>query len=129
MTASTMINKLKKSAISFLVVLLWIGVWYVAALIVHKPLILPNPIETAVALLDLLCTAEFYKVVAFTLLRVLIGLVLGVVFGIAFAVVCHRFSPVKNFLSPNLRWYSESSVVVNIALTLDLTNSVLSLET
>ena len=128
MMASTMINKLKKTAISFLVALLWIGIWYVAALIVHKPLILPNPIETATALFDLLRTEEFYKVVAFTLLRVLIGLTLGVVSGIAFAIVCHRFSIVKHFLSPMISVVRSTPVASFIVLLwIILDGSVLSI--
>ena len=93
-------NKLKKTAVSLLVVVFWVGVWDVAAFLVKRPLLLPSPRATGEALITLLGTGEFYSVVLATLLRVTLGLVLGIVLGIVVAILCHRFFLVKTILSP-----------------------------
>lgn len=93
-------NKLKSAAASTLIVVLWIGVWHLAALLLNNGLFLPSPKDTASALLELMSTAKFYKVVSFTFLRVLSGLLMGVVLGILLAIFCHRFYIVKRIFSP-----------------------------
>ena len=100
MTISTMKNKLKNALQLLLIAVFWIGVWDVAALLIKKPVILPSPLDTGLALFELLATGEFYAVVLATLLRVTLGLALGIVLGIALALLCHKFSMVKTFLSP-----------------------------
>jgi len=101
MTVSTMKNKLLKGiANPLLIAAFWIGVWYIAALLVGSVLLLPTPHETLFALFELLGTLEFYKVVLFTLIRVLLGLILGVLAGVALAVLCHKLEPLKMLISP-----------------------------
>ncbi len=80
-------NFLKKSLTSLLILGFWIGVWYLAALLVDSILLLPTPHDTLLALIGLLATAEFYKVVLFTLLRVAAGLLLGVAAGVLLALL------------------------------------------
>ena len=109
-------SKLKKTAISLLVAVFWIGVWDVAAFLVKRPLILPSPRDTGVALITLLSTGEFHSVVLATLLRVTLGLVFGIVLGIAVAVLCHRFSAVKTILSPAISVIRSTPVASFIVL-------------
>ena len=100
MTTSIMKNKFFKLLITPLIAALWIGAWYLGALAIDSSSIFPYPHDTIMALLALLSKVEFYKVVALSLLRVLLGLTLGVVFGIGIAILCHNFSLVKAFFSP-----------------------------
>lgn len=94
-------NKLLKNiVIALLVAAFWIGIWYLAALLVGSVLLLPSPHEALFALFELLGTLEFYKVVLFTLMRVLLGLVLGIVAGVALAVLCHIFEPLRKLINP-----------------------------
>ena len=116
MTASIMKNKLKNAVISTLIVILWIGVWHLAALLLNNSLFLPSPQDTATALWELLGTPKFYKVVLLTLLRVLSGLLLGVLFGILFAVVCHKFSAIKRVFSPIISVIRSTPVATFIVL-------------
>jgi len=91
---------LKKSAISILIAFFWIGVWYVAALLVDSVLLLPTPHETLYSFFELLCTPDFYKVLLFTLLRVTLGLLLGVICGVFLAFLCHKLEALRRLLNP-----------------------------
>ena len=102
--------------ISTLIVILWIGVWHLAALLLNNSLFLPSPQDTATALWELLGTPKFYKVVSLTLLRVLSGLLLGVLFGILFAAVCHKFSAIKRVFSPIISVIRSTPVATFIVL-------------
>ena len=93
-------NKFFKLLKTTLIAALWIGAWYLGAFAVDSSSVLPYPHDTVVALVALLGKGEFYKVVAFSLLRVLAGLLLGIFFGVTLAILCHRFSSVKSFFSP-----------------------------
>lgn len=93
-------NFVKKSAITLLIALFWIGAWYIAALSVDSVLLLPTPHETLLALVELLGKPEFYKAVLFTFVRVAIGLLLGISAGIILAVLSHKFELLRRILSP-----------------------------
>lgn len=104
-TTSTMLtskNKIKpsKSASALLVFLFWLAVWWVAALIVGDGYFLPSPKDTFLSLIDLFGQKSFYKVVFFSLLRVLSGLLSGIVVGTTLAFVCHRIKAVRSLVSP-----------------------------
>ncbi len=109
-------TKLLKAFKSLLVALLWIGVWYLAAFRVGNKLLLPSPYDTAVALLDLISEANFYKAVAFTLIRVLLGLVIGIIFGVSIAILCHKFNIVKSVFSPAISIIRSTPVASFIVL-------------
>ena len=92
-------KKTKNILLTVLSVVLWVGVWCVASLLIGNRFFLPSPIHTLEALIELLGTLEFYKVVALTLVRVLLGLVIGILFGVALGILCHRFSIVFKVFS------------------------------
>ncbi len=78
---------------------LWVIVWALASFLIGNRFFLPSPLQTIIALYELVITAEFYKVVMLSLLRVLIGLLLGVLLGVALGVLCYRFPLITNFIS------------------------------
>ena len=78
----------------------WIGIWWVIALAVGLPKLLPGPPETAEALFRLVGTAVFWRSVGLTLLRVALGYLLAVMTGTALAAVCWRFKGMDALLSP-----------------------------
>ncbi len=100
MTASTMKSKFKKCFGTALIAVFWIGVWYLAALLVDSILLLPTPHDTLLALIELLGTVEFYTVVLFTLARVALGLLLGIAAGVLLALLCHKFDLLRRVISP-----------------------------
>ena len=92
-------SKNKKLIFSVLSVLFWIGVWFLASFLVGNRFFLPSPIHTVIALFELLGTYEFYKVVFFTLLRVICGLLLGVSLGVSLGILSQKFPTVYSFAS------------------------------
>lgn len=93
-------NFAKKFGVSVSVLLFWIGVWYLASFLVDSVLLLPTPHDTLFALLELLCTQEFYNAVLSTLLRVALGLFFGIAAGVILAFLSYKFVFLKNVLSP-----------------------------
>lgn len=93
-------NFFKRFITGIVIFLFWIGVWYLAALLVNSVLLLPMPHETLFALFELLGTLEFYKVVLFTVIRVALGLLLGISVGVILAIFCYRFEILKLVISP-----------------------------
>ena len=78
----------------------WIGVWWLIALAVGLPKLLPGPPETAEALVRLAGTAAFWRSVGMTLLRVALGYMLAVGTGILLAAGCWRAKGLDMLLSP-----------------------------
>lgn len=109
-------NWVKKTLLSLAILLFWLGVWYLAAFFVDSSLLLPTPHETLSALIALVCTLEFYEVVFYTLIRVLLGLVIGVAVGIILAVLCHRFKVLRDVINPIISVIRATPVATFIVL-------------
>lgn len=80
-------------------VIMWLSIWEILAYIVDLKFIFPGAVETFVALGKLIVTLNFWKTVAFSMLRIFIGLILGVTFGTVFALL-YQFVPfLRNFIT------------------------------
>lgn len=93
-------NLLKKILAPLGVLVFWLFVWQVFSLIVNDGYLLPSPIEVLTALIGLFGKASFYRVVLFSLLRVLLGLVIGILGGLILAFGCHHSSILRRLLTP-----------------------------
>ncbi len=91
---------LKKFALCLSVFIFWIGIWAIFALIVDNSYFLPSPIDTLRSLIGMMGSLYFYKVILFSLIRVLAGLTVGLLSGILLGALCHLFPIVKSFISP-----------------------------
>lgn len=89
MKNSTTIAPSKKTPVErkWIVALLWTGVWVLAFFAVGEPLLLPAPWTVCGSLARLVITAEFWRVTAGSLLRILMGFLLGLVSGAVLAAV------------------------------------------
>ena len=81
-------------------ILFWLSVWQVCAIIVDNSYFFPTVFETCSALFAILSSVSTYKIVALTLLRVMLGLILGIFFGCCLAVISNRFTVVRTTVSP-----------------------------
>ncbi len=81
---------MKKALKYTLIVLFWIGVWWLASALVGMPLILPSPLDVLIKLGSMALTATFWKVMLTSSVRVLIGITLSFVGGFLLAILCHR---------------------------------------
>ncbi len=99
--ASIMQNKaLKKLLIIAFVTVFWISVWWIFSALANDSYLLPSPVDTSVALIELFGKAYFYKVILFSFLRVLFGLLFGIVIGSALAFICHKNKIIRSLTSP-----------------------------
>jgi NitT/TauT family transport system permease protein len=102
-----MIENNNKKALSifkgFGVVLFWLGVWWIAALVVNKELLLPSPIEVWQRFFELIFIAQFWRITAISLLRFLAGFGLAMVVGIALGVLMHKSNIAYALLAPVIR--------------------------
>ncbi len=90
----------KEQLKTLIAVCFWIAVWWVAAALAGKPLLLPAPPAVIAALWSLLGTPEFWTVIGTSLGRVLLGVVSATAAGIVFAALCERFSPFRAAVQP-----------------------------
>lgn len=97
---STIKGNLLKAAKIILPVAFWLLVWQIVALIVNRSFLIPGVPETFSALLTILSSRTFFKVVLFTILRILSGLFLGIAMGIILAFLSHKFEIVNIIISP-----------------------------
>lgn len=81
-------------------IVFWLLVWQTLALIIGKETLLPGVPKTFLALLDILTSKNFFKVVLFTFLRILGGLALGISVGIVLAFLSHKFVIINDILTP-----------------------------
>ncbi len=122
----------KKKWISGAVILaFWLGIWWLAALAVGRELLLPTPVAVFRRLLVLVRTADFWKTILASILRVTFGILLAIFTGILLALLTSRFSlcrrlfapfitviratPVASFIILALLWLGASALPVFIA--------------
>ena len=83
-----------------LALLFWTGIWYLAAVSLGKPLLLPTPYRVLRCLFGLMGTASFWQITAMTLLRILLGTLAAVVLGAVLAVMTSASSLVRALVEP-----------------------------
>ena len=105
--------KIVKTVISIFVIL---SLWEIAALIVNDSYFLPDVSETAKALLKVLTSGTFFKVVFTAFYRVFSGLVLGIILGVAIASLCYKFDFLNTVLSPIISIMKATPVACIIVL-------------
>ena len=124
-----MIKKIIKYSV---IALLWLGIWQIIAMAVGKELLFPTPWAVLVRLGELMLTADFYKTVGYSLLRILIGMIIGTLIGAlgglltAFSRLARDFfapllavvksTPVASFIILLVLWISRDVTPLIIAL-------------
>ena len=93
-----------------------LAIWEILALIVNDSYFLPDIVTTAKALLKIIASKTFFKVVFTAFYRVFMGLFLGVLFGIVVASLCHKFDVLNTVLSPIISIMKATPVACIIVL-------------
>ena len=99
------------------VLLFWLAVWLLLSFLVGS-LLLPRPDQVLLRLGALVITADFWRAVAATLLRILCGTVIGTFLGAALAALTCRFRLVNALFSPLLTVVKSTPVASFIVLLL-----------
>ena len=122
---------MKKRWIKPLAVLIWLAIWFIAAIIINNSLKFPGPVETLKALFGNIISGEGFLQTVFTsLFRILAGLaascILGLVLGVAagikkgFAdimepvVTVIKSTPVMSFIILAMIWFKFATVPIII---------------
>ena len=111
-----MLNKFKKALYIVLPIIFWLIVWEIAALLVNRSYFLPTVEKTFSALFNILSSITFYKVVLFTILRVIAGLTIGILFAILFAALACKFKAARAIISPMISVMKSTPVATLIIL-------------
>lgn len=111
-----MLNKFKKALYFVLPIIFWLIVWEIAALLVDRSYFLPTVEKTFSALFNILSSITFYKVVLFTILRVLAGLTVGILLAILFAALACKFKTARAIISPMISVMKSTPVATLIIL-------------
>ncbi|MDL2302226.1 ATP-binding cassette domain-containing protein [Lachnospiraceae bacterium OttesenSCG-928-D06] len=82
------------------IIFMWMLIWQLAASLLNRPLLLPGPIETIKVLAENIRTVSFYRTIGSSLFSIAFGFFTGFLAAVLLAVVSHKFSLVKDFLSP-----------------------------
>ena len=96
----------------------WLAVWWLAALAVGKPLLIPSPPEVVRTLGALVVSAPFWRYTALTLVRITLGLLVGIAAGVAVAALTHRSRLLRALLAPAVRVVRATPVASFIILVL-----------
>lgn len=126
----------KKVLISLAVLLFWIGVWQAAFMFIDKEILIVSPFQVLQRLFELAQTAEFWKSIGSSFLRISSGYLLGVIFGTLLAVLTSSFeflirlfyplislvkaTPVASFIILALVWIKKNGVPVFIVFLIVL---------
>lgn len=86
--------------ISLWSVLFWLLVWQIGAMVMDQPLLLVSPLETLQRLAALVLEPVFWRSVAFSVGKIMLGFLLSCLLGVALAALAYRFVPVRRLLAP-----------------------------
>lgn len=75
-------------------------IWHFSAIALAKPYILPEPMETLEAFLQLVFSSSFHSALFYTLLRVLSVVAASTFLGIVIGILAGRYAVLEHLLSP-----------------------------
>lgn len=78
----------------------WTAIWYLAALRLHNPLLLPTPVQVLRCLGGMMVTAAFWRITAISICRVLLGVTGAVVLGTVLAVLTEKSRWLNLLIAP-----------------------------
>ena len=111
------VSFLKRSS-PVLAVAFWVGLWWLAAALYKKPVVLPSPLDMLKALLALCKTGELYLSVALSLLRIVAGIAIALAAGTLLAILTVKSSLAHHLFSPILTLFKATPVASFIFLLL-----------
>ena len=118
-------NKIPGPIRGIIALLFWVAVWWILSLAVGREVLIPTPLRVFKRLFELLRTADFYRIVGLSLLRILAGFSAAIVLGVLFGVLSAKLPPVDLLLSPLLSVIRATPVASFIILALVFLNKQL----
>ncbi len=85
-----------------LVIIIWIGIWQLAAVLINKPYLFASFTDSLTALVSLVSEGRFYRILLHTSLFAFTGFFLALVSGIIMGVISFICEAFRRFLDPVL---------------------------
>lgn len=120
----------KKLVSNIFIFLFWIGVWQVVHKIVGRDIYVPSPFSVFLTLKELIVLPVFWRSIAYSIYRVLVGLFLSLILGLVVGIISAlneyvyrlinplmtaiKSTPVLSFIIIALIWFKSSNVPIFI---------------
>lgn len=104
-------------------VLFWLAVWQLGAMALHQSILLVSPVQVLVRLAQLAVTLAFWRAIAYSLCRIVLGFLAGILLGTVLAALSARFRHVEELLAPAMLAVRSIPVASFIILALILFSS------
>lgn len=111
---STIQNRIVKAG----AIIFWLLVWEAASLLIGEELFLPSPAGVLIRLSEIIWLPEFWPSIAFTLVRIMLGLLLSVAAALALAVLSYLSRPAEILIEPVVKVVRATPVASIVILTL-----------
>ncbi|SRR5574344_332631 len=108
----------KNTLIGTISVLVMLAVWKVLSLHFKSNFILPGPEDTLISTVNIICTAEFLKIIGATILRGLIGFVIAAILGVGLGILAGIYDSLAAWMKPIVVTFRATPVVAIILLAL-----------
>ncbi len=109
---------IKKILKYLLIIIFWLTVWQISATVMSNELLFPTPIAVIKRFFELLSTADFYKTVGTSVIRITLGIAIAVVLGIVIATVTSAVPLLHDLLLPIMTVIKSTPVASFIILLL-----------
>ncbi len=106
-------NKYLKTVFAILFIALF---WELFALIINDSFFMPGVPQTVKALLSIIRSKTFLKVILTAFCRVFSGLAIGIIGGVILATLCHKFDLINTIISPIISIMKATPVACIIVL-------------
>lgn len=101
-----------------LVIAFWVGLWWLLAAILGKPLLLPSPPAVLRRITELILSARFWSITSASLGRIMLGALIAFVSGTLLAIITSRSRLMLSLFSPVLTVIKSTPVASFIILVL-----------
>lgn len=78
----------------------WLLVWEAASLLVHNSILLAEPLDTALRLVELVPTAAFWQTILSSFGRIALGFAVGFAGALALGLLSHHFNGFRQLMAP-----------------------------
>lgn len=109
---------LKKYRIKIFVLCFWLLLWEIVSRMIGHEILLASPIAVLSALFELITTADFWLVISFSSIRIVVGFILALFFGALLATCAYKLNLVKEFITPIIKIIQAMPVASFIILAL-----------
>lgn len=103
---------------TLLAALFWLALWQLLSAAVGSALLLPAPLSVVRRLFELMGTAQFWRTVLLSLLRISAGIAFALILGVITAVLTCRFALLDALLSPVISVIKTTPVASFVILVL-----------